>query len=59
MRKFILYVTVLIHRPFFSTFLVDVQSDPNTLADLEADVTEECVKLGPLERLKVKRISLS
>jgi hypothetical protein len=36
-----------------------MQSDPNTLADLEADVTEECVKLGPLERLKVKQRDLS
>ena len=43
----------------FSPVYVKMQSDPDSLTDLEAEVTEECVKLGPLERLKVKCKGLS
>lgn len=34
----------------------DFQSDETLLSELEADVREECMKLGPVESVKVKGI---
>eukprot|EP00252_Welwitschia_mirabilis_P007474 TRINITY_DN18864_c0_g1_i1.p1 TRINITY_DN18864_c0_g1~~TRINITY_DN18864_c0_g1_i1.p1 ORF type:complete len:520 (-),score=142.31 TRINITY_DN18864_c0_g1_i1:396-1955(-) len=32
---------------------IELRSDPSLISELEADVAEECVKIGPVERIKI------
>ncbi|KAH9310841.1 hypothetical protein KI387_025876, partial [Taxus chinensis] len=48
--KMLVPIAVLLKNMFTPA---ELRSDPTLLSDLEADITEECSKIGPIERVKV------
>lgn len=48
--KMLVPMTVLLKNMFTPA---ELRSDPTLLSDLEADIAEECSKIGPIERVKV------